>query len=173
MGIIGEFGRPIVLTIESRIHVLGLTGQEVATFLLDCTDVEYREWWPGVHLQFHRRAAGGTDHVGDVVFMDELIGSRHVRMAAVVVEAEPAKKLVWQMKKGIRLPVRLSLELTDRDGGVTIRHTITAGWSGVGRLFDPLFRRYFSPRFAVAMDKHVRTEFPLLRDRLHTAAREA
>ena len=155
-----------MLTVESRIHVPGLTGQEVTTFLLDCTDVGYQAWWPGVHLQFHPLAAGGVDHVGDVVLMDEMIGSRHVRMAGVVVEAEPAKRVVWQLKKGIRLPVRLTLELTDQGGGVAIRHTITAGWRGPSRLLDPLFRLYFSPRFAAAMDQHVRTEFPRLRDRL-------
>jgi hypothetical protein len=36
-------------------------------------------------------------------------------------------------------------------------------------VLDPLFRLYFSRRFAAAMDEHVRKEFPLLRDRLHAA----
>jgi hypothetical protein len=36
----------------------------------------------------------------------------------------------------------------------------------VGRILDPLFRRYFSDEFAVAMDEHARTEFALLRDHL-------
>ena len=127
-----------MLTIESRIHVPGLSGREVTAFLLDCTDVGYRAWWPGIHLQLHPLAAGGVDHVGDVVLMDEVIGSRHVRMTGVVVEAEPAKRIVWHLKKGIRLPVRLALELTDQDGGVAIRHTINTGWKGPGRLLDPL-----------------------------------
>ena len=156
-----------MLTIESRATVTGLSGTEITRFLLDCTDVRYQAWWPGVHLQLHPLAAGGVDHVGDVVFMDEIIGWRHVRMTGVIVEAEPGRKIVWQFKKGIRLPVRLALELTDQDGGVAIRHTITAGWTGPGRLFDPMFRLYFSPRFSSAMDQHMRTEFPLLRDRLH------
>jgi hypothetical protein len=55
-----------VLTIESRAIVPGLTGREITTFLLDCTDVGYRAWWPGVHLQPHPLATGGVDRVGDV-----------------------------------------------------------------------------------------------------------
>ena len=106
------------------------------------------------------------------MLMDEFIGSRRVRMSGVVTQVDPGRKLVWQMKKGIRLPVWLTLELTDGDGGVAIRHTITAGWMGVGRLLDPLFRLYFTPAFAAAMDRHARTEFPRLRDHLHPMAKD-
>src|SRR5262245_40373317 len=121
-----------MLTVESRIPVVGLTGQEVSTFLLDPADVRCRAGQSGAELQFHPLAAAGVDHVGDVVLMDEVIGSRRVRMAAIVEEAEPGKKVMWQLSKGIRLPVRLTLELTDRDHGVAIRHTITVGWKGLG-----------------------------------------
>jgi len=158
-----------VLTIESRIVVPGLTGSEITTYLLDCTDAGYQAWWPGVHLQLHPLAAGGVDHVGDVVLMDEFIGSRHVRMTGVIVQVTPGRMIVWQLKKGIKLPVKLALELTDQHADVAIHHTITAGWTGLGRVLDPLFRLYFSRRFAAAMDEHVRKEFPLLRDRLHAA----
>lgn len=154
-----------MLTIQSTIFVAGITGREISDFLLNCTDERYRGWWLGTHLQLHVLARG-NDHVGDVVFMDEYIGKRRVRMTGVVVEAVPGKKLVWRLRKGVRLPVWLALELTDHDGGVRLRHTIRAGLSGVGRVLDPLFRFYFSRGFAAAMDEHVRTEFPLLRDRL-------
>ncbi len=90
-------------------------------------------------------------------------------MTAVVVEAEPGRKIVWQMKKGIRLPAWLTIEVTDRIGCVDVRHTITAGWAGPGRLLDPLLKMYLSPEFATAMDQHVHTEFPLIRKRLHPA----
>jgi hypothetical protein len=39
----------------------------------------------------------------------------------------------------------------------------------MGRMLDPLLRHHFSLAFAAAMDQHVRTEFPLLRDRLTQA----
>ena len=155
-----------MLTIESRVMVPGLTGAEITDFLLQGNDAAYQAWWPGVHLQLHPLAAGRTDHFGETVFMDEFIGSRRVRMDALVAAIEPGRKLVWQMKKGVRLPVWLTLELAGSDDGVAIRHTITAGWRGVGRVFDPLFRLYFTPAFA-AMDRHAHTEFPRLRDLLH------
>jgi hypothetical protein len=84
-------------------------------------------------------------------------------MKGHVVEAIPGRRLVWQLRKVIKLPVRLSPDLTDDDGGVAITHTIEAGFEGPGRLLDPLIRLYFSGKFAAAMDEHVRTEFPLLR----------
>lgn len=162
-----------MLTIESRVEVPGLRGIEVTDFLLNPTDAAYQAWWHRVHGEFHRVAPGGADHVGDVVFMDELVGSRRVRMTGVVEEAEAGRRIVWRLAKGVRLPVRLTLALDDRvdrvDGvdGVSIRHTITAGWRGPGRLLDPFLRLYFSPRFAAALDCHVRREFPRLRDHLH------
>jgi hypothetical protein len=98
--------------------------------------------------------------------MDEYVGRRHLRMAAVAVQAVPGRLLVWRLRRGVRLPARLILELDDRDGGVAVRHTIRAGFGGIGRVLDPLLRLYLSPAFAAALDDHVRTEFPMLADRL-------
>jgi hypothetical protein len=159
-----------VLVIESSVTVPGLTASEVTSFLLDCSDAVYQKWWPGVHLQLHPLTSGGADHVGDTVFMDEFVGSRRLRMTAVVVHAEPGRKISWQMKKGVRLPAWLTIEVVDGADGVVITHAITAGWGGVGRVLDPLLGLYLSSDFAAAMDKHVHTEFPLIRDRLHPVA---
>ena len=156
-----------MLTIQSQVTVPGLTGAEITSFLLECTDAGYQKWWPGVHLHLYPLTTGGVGHLGDETFMDEFIGARRLRMAAVVVDAEPGRKIVWQMKKGIRLPAWLTIEVTDHSGSVDVRHTITAGWTGMGRLLDPLLRLCFPPGFAAAMDRHVHTEFPLIRDRLH------
>lgn len=162
----------MVLTIESTVRVPGLTGMELTNFLLECTDEAYQAWWPGVHLHFHAVTAGHAGHLGQNVVMDEFIGSRRVRAGGVVRQVDPGRKLLWQMKKGISLPVWLTVNLTDGGDGVTIRHTVTAGWTGVGRLLDPLFGLYFTREFARAMDRHVHTEFPLLRDHLHPAAKD-
>jgi hypothetical protein len=159
-----------VLTIESRVTVPDLTAHEVTSFMLDCSDATYQKWWPGVHLHLHTIASGSADHVGDTVFMDEFIGSRRLRMTAVVVHAEPGRKISWQMKKVVRLPAWLTIEVADSADGVMITHTITAGRAGLGRVLDPLLRLYFSAGFVAAMDKHVHTEFPLIRDRLHPVA---
>ncbi|WP_206428468.1 hypothetical protein [Mycolicibacterium stellerae] len=160
-----------MLTLESEMTVDGLTGREVTDFLLDCGDDNYQVWWPGTHLELHVLEHGSDqDHVGDVVLMDEYVGSRHVRMVGEVMEAVAGKRIVWGFRPaGLRLPVRLTLTLTDEARGVRLRHTITAGWTGPGRVLDALWRVYFSRSFAGAMDRHVHTEFPLMRDLLHRA----
>lgn len=155
-----------MLILETKTLVEGLTGHEIFAFLAEPGDREYQKWWPGVHLRFHI-VTRGVGHVGDVLHMDEYVGTRRVRLSAVVVAAVPGERLVWQLIAGVRLPVWLSLELVDGAAGVTVTHRIRAGWAGRGRIFDPILRLYFSRRFAAAMDEHVRTEFRRLRDRLH------
>lgn len=158
-----------MLVIESKVYVAGLTGREVTDFMLACTDEQYQRWWPGTHLQLHvlGRATSG---VGDVVVMDEFIGRRRLRLRGVVEAVEPGRRLVWRFRKIVPLPARLSLELSPAPGGVSVRHTITAGLPGIGRLLDPLLRLYFTPRFTADLDAHVHTEFPLLRDLLRPNA---
>lgn len=158
-----------MLKLESQVAVADMTGQEITDVLTHPDDDWYQTWWPGTHLEFHVLERGSGDgHVGDVVQMDEFIGSRRVRMAAEVIEEIPGERLVWQLRRGrVRLPIRLTLALSPEDSGVLVRHTITAGWPGRARLLDPLWRLYFSRSFASAMDRHVHTEFPLLRDLSH------
>jgi hypothetical protein len=162
-----------VLTLESAMTLEGVTGREVTDFLLDCDDASYQAWWPGTHRAFHVvEPASGVGHVGDVVWMDEYVGTRRLRMPAVVVEVEPGR-IVWQLRPWrLRLPVRLALTARDRDGGVDLRHTVTAGWPGRGRVLDPLWRLYLTRGFARALDRHARTEFPLLRDLLRSGPRD-
>ena len=132
----------------------------------EAPDESYRAWWPGTHLQLHIRERAGGDHVGDIIYMDEYVGRRRLRMSAIVTEAVPGEKLVWRFKRGIELPASLHLELADYDGGVRITHTIRVGFRGAGRVFDPALKLFLSPGFARDMDDHARTEFPRLRDLL-------
>jgi hypothetical protein len=88
-------------------------------------------------------------------------------MTAILIESIPGGRITWQLKKIIKLPVWLSLELEDDDDGVTITHTIRAGFAGAASILDPLLRIYFSESFTRALDEHVKTEFPKLRDMLH------
>ena len=155
-----------MLTLQTTIRVDEVSGTEIFDFLADPDDESYRAWWPGTHLQLHIRERGGDDHVGDVIYMDEYVGKRRLRMSAIVTEAVPGKKLVWRLKRGLRLPARLYLELEDYDGGVAITHTIRAGFRGAGRVLDPALKLVLSEAFARDMDEHARTEFPRLRDLL-------
>ncbi|HEU5073759.1 MAG TPA: hypothetical protein VFU02_06290 [Polyangiaceae bacterium] len=154
-----------MIEIRTVTHVAGLKGIEVTTFLLNPTDTEYQKWWKGTHLRLHPiKSSTGT---GKAVYMDEYIGARRLRMTAIVIESIPGERITWQLKKIITLPAWLSLELEDDDEGVTITHAIRAGFAGVGRILDPILRIYFSESFTRAMDEHVKTEFPKLRDLLH------
>lgn len=157
-----------MLTLETQMTVDGVTGRQITDFLLECDDDRYQAWWPGTHLELHVLEHGGADHVGDVVLMDEYVGSRHLRMVGEVETAVPGEQIVWRLGWGrLRLPVRLTLTLRPQERGVHLRHNIIAGWTGWARALDPLWRLYLSPAFADAMDRHVHTEFPLLRDLLH------
>lgn len=157
-----------MLAVESSAFVDGITGSEITEFLLSPTDERYRAWWPGTHLQFHV-ITGTPGHVGDVVWMDEHVGSRQLRMSAVVVEAQPGR-IVWQFKRWVRLPGWLRLELVDQPDGCLVRHTVEVGYCGPGRVLDPILRLYLTPKFVAELDEHVHTEFPRLRDYLHDVA---
>ena len=158
-----------MLTLQTRIYVGGLRGRDVFDFLLNCTDEQYRRWWPGIHLRFHtlERRAG---HVGNRVVMDEYVGRHRLRLTGVVREAVPGSTIVWQLGKGVLLPVRLRLDLTDDGAGVTITHTVRAGVRGLGAVLDPLLRLYFTEALARDLDAHVRAEFPKLRASLSARA---
>ena len=154
-----------MLTLTAKVRVDGIAGAEIFDFLANPDDESYRAWWPGIHLQLHT-VERGEDHVGDVLYMDEYVGKRRLRMSAVVTEAVRGKRLVWQFKKSIKLPAWLELEFSDYDGGVAITHTVRAGFRGGGRVLDPALRIVLSTAFASDLEEHVRTEFPLLRDLL-------
>jgi hypothetical protein len=154
-----------LITFQTKIQVDRITANEIFDFLADPDDESYRAWWPGTHLQLHT-VERGDEHVGNAVYMDEYIGKRRWRMSAVVTEAVPGRKLGWQLRKGIKLPARLSLELRDYEGGVEITHTVRAGFRSLGRVLDPALKLVMSGGFARDLDAHVRTEFPLLRDLL-------
>jgi hypothetical protein len=137
--------------------------------MLEPTDAAYSAWWPGVHDRFHITARSGRpDHVGDRVVMDEVVGRRRLRFAGEVVDVVADRRVVWQLHRGVPLPVRLRLDLEDeRDPSgeapaVRVRHTVQAGWAGPGRILDPIFGLYLSRRFAADLDEHVGTEFARL-----------
>lgn len=150
-----------MFTIQSKVHVEGIGGLPIFSFLVDPNDSAYQDWWPGIHLKFHT-LRGTPGSVGSLVYMDEYVGKRRVCMTGVVSEAEPGKRITWQFKALIRLPVWLRLELEDDNHGVVITHEIRAGFRGIGSVLDVLLRLYFSETFAKAMDEHAQTEFPRL-----------
>ncbi|MFN8557184.1 MAG: hypothetical protein U0531_07470 [Dehalococcoidia bacterium] len=150
-----------MITMRSFVHVNGIRGEDVITFLLNCTDRLYRRWWPGTHLRLHtiKRARG---NVGSLIVMDEYVGRRRLTMQGVVTELVPGRRLVLQWKQIVRLPAWLELDFADDDRGVTVTHTVRAGLPGAGAVLDPLIRLYLSDAFARALDEHVKVEMPRL-----------
>lgn len=155
-----------MITLETKTKVAELSGKEVTDFLLNPKDENYRKWWGGIHLEFHI-IKSYPGHIGDIVYMDEFIGRHRVKMKGIVVNAIPGKLIIWQLKKIIKLPVRLSLKLEEDKDSVKITHTIRVGFGGIGKIFDPILGIYFSEDFKKAMDEHVKIEFQKLSDILH------
>lgn len=150
-----------MITIQSKVRVADASGADLLDFLLNCTDRQYQAWWPGMHLAFHTVKRRPGD-VGNIVYMDEYVGQRRIKMQGVVTEVVPGKKIVWQFKQIIRLPAWLIVEADEDDAGVMLTHTLQAGFKGIGSVLDPLLRLYFSDGFARAMDEHAQAEFPML-----------
>lgn len=159
-----------MISIQSKVRVAGVRSTQLIDFMLNCTDEQYQSWWPGTHLAFHT-VESRPGYVGSVVMMDEYVGTRRLKMKAIVAEVVPGKRIVWQFKQVLRLPAYLVLEAADVDGGVALTHTTQAGFRGVGRVLDPLFRIYFSPGFTRALDEHAQAEFPTLGEMLRHRGR--
>ncbi|MCU1433793.1 MAG: hypothetical protein JWR71_518 [Pseudarthrobacter sp.] len=124
-----------MLVITSKVKVPGLTGHDVSDFMMSCTDEQYRQWWPGTHLQLHV-LDGDTGGEGDVMVMDEFVGRRRLRLRGVVEALEPGRRIVWRLHKIVPLPARVSLVFSPTQDGVCVQHTVTAGWPGIGRALE-------------------------------------
>ena len=151
-------------------HVPGMRAERVIDFFLHPSDDLYQRWWPGTHLFMH--PLNEQVGPGQVVYMDEFVGTRRLRFACVVT-ALTQDSITWRFQRLVPLPCWLALRIIDDERGATITHTIRAGFrSRFGRLVDPLLRLYFSPGFERMMDEHFRTEFSVLPQVLERAVRE-
>ena len=105
-----------MLTIRTQIAIPGITGIEVFDFLLNCSAADYLRWRPSTHvLVSHDRAYSRRSW--RLVILDEVIGNKRVRVR-VVTRAEWGKRLIWQLRKRIRLPAWLSLEFDEQGGAL-------------------------------------------------------
>ncbi|MCF7921129.1 MAG: hypothetical protein K9M55_00360 [Candidatus Marinimicrobia bacterium] len=150
-----------MIEFKTTVSVAGITAHQVYDFMLNCNDADYQKWWPGTHFAFHTRLhkPGG---LGNVVYFDESVGPQRIKSKAVVVEAVKAQKLVWQLKKGLKLPVWIELSLEDDAAGVGVLHIMKAGFPGRGSMFDIFFRLILNHHFERELNEHVRTEFSLM-----------
>lgn len=137
------------------------TAEQFYSFMINPCDQRYCEWWQGEHLQFHIVKNGNSDHLGDVVFMDEHLGEKHrLTFHANVITANYPNKIEWQMKKAnLRLPAIVELEFSDTAEGVLLKHIVRIGYLGVGRILDPFIRIYFNKSFQKSLDEHCKIEW--------------
>ncbi|MFZ5439826.1 MAG: hypothetical protein ACOZQL_07440 [Myxococcota bacterium] len=158
-----------MLSLESKVHVEGVSGAQVLDFLVHCDDAAYQRWWPGTHLRCHTERRR-SDALGNVVFMDEHVGGHHLRMRGVVTEWLPGRRLVLQFLAGARLPAWLVLECDDDARGTTVRHEVRVGFERApGTWLDGVWRRVAaSTDLPLALDAHVKEEFPRLAALLRT-----
>ena len=147
---------------KTEVDVEGLTGNAIYDFFINCTAEEYQKWWEGTHL-IYRTLKRYPDDFGNVVLMDEYIGIYRVTLNAVVSRAISGVEIVWQMKKIVKMPAWVSISFEERKNGVKVIHKITAGFKGIGKIFDVIFKIFLSRDFEKAMDEHAKTEFLKLR----------
>lgn len=150
----------------TTVRVKGISGRDISNFLLNCTDAAYRKWWPGTHLTFHTVKRLPND-IGSLVYFDEYVGGRRLKSKGIVVRNIPGREIVWQMKKLVKLPVRLALTFEDNQGGVKIVHSLAVGFNGTGKVLDPLLKLYFTDDFKKQLEEHARMEFIKLGQMLH------
>ena len=148
-------------------HTVELTipnakAEQFYDFMINPCNEHYRNWWKGEHLQFYIVKHGNNrNHLGDIVFMDEYLGeNRRLTFFAVVITADRHNKIEWQMKKaGFRLPAVVELELNDTNESVRLKHELRIGYSGLGKLLDPLIKLYFNNSFRKSLEEHCRIEW--------------
>ena len=150
-----------MLNLKTIVNVKGISGRNISDFMLSCTDKDYQDWWPGTHFAFHTIKRFPND-LGNLVYFDEYVGKRRLKFEGVVITNDPGKEIAWQMKKVIKIPAWLALEFEDNDQGVKITHTMKAGFSGIGKVFDPLLRLYFTADFEKELEEHAHFEFTKL-----------
>ena len=148
------------------IHTVNLTipgakAEQFYDFMIDPCDERYSQWWHGEHLQFHIVKHGDENHVGDVVFVDEYLGqNRRLTFHGIVITANRPNKIKWQMKKGaIRLPAFVEISLHDTDEGINLKHELCIGYSGIGRILDPLIKLYFNKSYQKDLEDHCNIEW--------------
>jgi len=148
-----------------ELTVQNATAQQFYDFMINPTSACYRAWWPGEHLDFYIVKRGKKSHLGDVVFMDEYLGSKSRRLTgyAVVAKAKRPNIIIWQMKKArLRLPIFVGLFLKDVPDGVAVKHELRIGYRGLGMVFDPLIKLCFNKPYRRALEAHCRAEWPML-----------
>ncbi|MDO5602524.1 MAG: hypothetical protein Q4G07_07115 [Oscillospiraceae bacterium] len=148
----------------TQLVVTNAKAEQFYDFMINPDNDRYQKWFPNEHLAFYITKRGASSHLGDEVYYDEYLGGVHrLKFFAEVVTANRPACAAWQMKRmGLRIPAVLRLELADTPNRLQIDHKLCVGFSGIGKLFDPFIRLYFTKSFADSLSKHCLEECPRL-----------
>ncbi|MCK4692036.1 MAG: hypothetical protein KAT23_00305 [Anaerolineales bacterium] len=78
---------------KTEVAVKRISGKSIYDFMLNSTDKDYQEWWEGTHLAFHTIQRFPND-LGNLVYVDEYVGSRRLKFEGVVIKLIPGKEIV-------------------------------------------------------------------------------
>ncbi len=153
-------------------HIVNLVIPNAAAysfydFMTNPADEVYRKWLPGEHWEFHIVKKGDRTPLGDLVFYDEILGTRKHRLTfnAIITVADKPNRIVYQMRKfGLNLPGYLDISFTDTENGLALNHEVRIGWRGLGILIDPVIRIFFNRKFFTALEGHCEREWVCLAD---------
>jgi hypothetical protein len=149
----------------TKVQLRSVSAVEISNFMIYCTDLMYQDWWPNVHMAYHTLERY-PDHIGNFVYFDEYVGKRRLKSYARLKEYIAGEKLVWQIKSVIFLPIWITLEFQDTPNGISVSHKLSAGYCGIGKVFDPILKLFFNPSFLCDLDLHVETEFKFLAEKI-------
>lgn len=148
-----------MITLKSVVTVHGTTAKELYDFMLTCDDKAYNEWWPGTHLRWTitKKCPGG---IGNIIYSEQILGGHLDIGGSIIRKLVPPTEMHYQVRRlGMSIPVRFTLRFHQVGDDVRIDHIIEAGFSGLGRILDPVFRAILSERYDAIMDDHVHEEF--------------
>lgn len=151
-------------------HVVNLvipnaTAESFYDFMINPTDDLYQKWLPEEHWVFHIVKKRQENHLGDLVFYDEILGTKKHRLTfyATIIIADRPNKIVYQMHKfGLKLPGYLDIEFINTSHGISLKHEVRIGWHGVGSIIDPIIKLFYNKSFFYALEGHCKREWSCL-----------
>ncbi|MDR1753351.1 MAG: hypothetical protein LBR74_00370 [Eubacterium sp.] len=144
---------------KSKLH--NAAAAAFYSFMVDPPREIYARWLPEEHHKFHVVKRSETTPVGDLIFFDQHIGSKHrLTFYAITRVADKPNHVLFQMRRfGINLPGYLDLQFRDTADGLCLTETIRIGFNGSGKVLDPIIKLFFNKSFFNEMNAHHKREW--------------
>ena len=140
-------------------------------FMINPIPEVFCRWLPEEHHDFHIVKRSPTSPLGDLIYYDEILGSKKHRLAfyATISAAVAPNKIVFRMRKfGVNLPVYLDLEFSQDGDVLNVRHEVRIENDGLWKLATPIVKLVCTPGFWEALQGHCDREWIALRNALIT-----